>query len=274
MPITGDPDPAGPAPVELPGVDPATVVARLRGAGCVYAEEEAELLLAGACTSEALVAMVERRVAGLPLEQVLGWAEFCGLRVAVEVGVFVPRRRTELLVRRAVALAGSRPTVVDLCCGSGALALAVAASVPPARLVAVDIDPAAVRCAAGNLAPRHAEVFLGDLFEPLPADLRGGVDLLLANVPYVPTEVLALLPAEARLHEPPVALDGGTDGLDVLRRVAAGAGEWLADGGHLLVEVGDDQVAAAVEVLGRHGLTAEVVHDPDLDATVLSGRAG
>jgi len=261
MPTTGHPD-------------RASIAERLHAAGCVYAEEEADLLLATADTRAALATMVERRLAGLPLEQVLGWAEFCGLRVPVDAGVFVPRRRTELLVRWAVALAGPRPTVVDLCCGSGAVALAVAASTPPGRLAAVDIDPVAVRCAARNLAALGAEVYRGDLFAPLPAAWRGAIDLLLANVPYVPTRAVALLPPEARLHEPSVALDGGPDGLDVLRRVAAGAGKWLATGGHLLVEVSVDQAEPAAEVFRRAGLTPEVRHAAELDATVLTGRAG
>src|SRR3954462_3557379 len=103
------------------------VVARLRAAGCVFAEDEARLLLAGAAP-DALDALVARRVAGEPLEPLLGWAEFCGLRVAVAPGVFVPRRRTEALVEEAVALFRPGAVVVDLCCGSGALGLAVAAS--------------------------------------------------------------------------------------------------------------------------------------------------
>lgn len=252
----------------------ATVVARLRAAGCVYAEDEAALLIAEAASPTALAELVDRRVAGLPLEQVLGWAEFCGRRIAVDVGVFVPRRRTELLVRRAVALAGARPTVLDLCCGSGALAHAVASAVPPARLVAADIDPVAVRCARRNLANWSAQVFTGDLFAPLPAELRGGVDLLLANVPYVPSAELGRLPAEARLHEAPWALDGGPDGLAVVRRVASGAGDWLARDGYLLVEVSAGQAAAAIEIFRRAGLEPELAHDAELDATVVSGRAG
>src|SRR3954470_23948551 len=130
----------------------STVVDRLRGAGCVFAEAEAELLMAAARSPEELAALVERRVAGLPLEQVLGWAEFCGLRIAVEPGVFVPRRRTEFLVRQAVALAQAPVVVVDMCCGSGAVGAALAAVRPRVEVYAVDIDPAAVRCARRNLA--------------------------------------------------------------------------------------------------------------------------
>lgn len=154
-----------------------------------------------------LAAMVERRAAGLPLEHVLGWAEFSGLRIAVDPGVFVPRRRTEFLVRQAAALAGSGAVVVDLCCGSGALGAALAATLDGIELHATDVEPAAVRCARRNVADT-GRVYEGDLFEPLPGSLRGRVEILLANVPYVPTEDVELLPPEARIHEPRVALDG------------------------------------------------------------------
>ena len=128
------------------------VVARLRAAGCVFAEEEARLLGEAARTPADLEAMVGQREKGLPLEQVVGWADFCGLRIAVDPGVFVPRRRTEFLVRQAIALAPPRPVIVDLCCGSGAVGAALAAALEPAELYAADIDPAAVRCARRNLA--------------------------------------------------------------------------------------------------------------------------
>jgi len=247
-------------------------VERLRAAGCVFAEDEARLLVDSAPTPAALAAMVERRVAGLPLEHVVGWAEFCGLRVAVDPGVFVPRQRTELLARRAAALARPGATVVDLACGSGAVGLAVAALVDGVTLHAVDIEPAAVRCARRNLAPVGAHVYEGDLFDPLPAHLRGRVDVLVANVPYVPTAAVHLMPREARDNEPLVALDGGFDGLAVFRRVAAGARDWLAPGGHLLMETGADQAAAAAGALAAAGLAPDVVSDEELPATVVSGR--
>jgi len=182
--------------------------------------------------------MVDRRAAGLPIEHVLGWAEFCGLRIAVDPGVFVPRRRTEFLVRQAVTLArqaakatgqaakaaGQAPArprvfVVDLCCGSGAIGAALAAALDGAELHAVDVDPAAVRCARRNVAASGGQVYEGDLYQPLPATLRGRVDVLVANAPYVPAGAIGLLPPESRIHEPRVAVDGGADGLDVLRRV-------------------------------------------------------
>ncbi|WP_425580941.1 putative protein N(5)-glutamine methyltransferase [Streptomyces thermoalcalitolerans] len=249
----------------------AQVAAVLRTAGCVFAEEEAELLLADARTPDELAALVARRVAGLPLEQVLGWAEFHGLRIAVEPGVFVPRRRTEFLVDQAAARVPDASVVVDLCCGSGAVGVALAAVLGPLELHAADIDPVAVRCARRNAAPVNGTVHTGDLFAALPGELRGRVDILAANVPYVPTREIGLLPPEAREHESLIALDGGADGLDVLRRVAAEAPAWLAPGGCLLAETSGRQAPKALAVLARAGLTACLAVSEDLCAHVVVG---
>lgn len=243
------------------------IVTRLRAAGCVFAEDEARLLTEAAGTPAELESMVDSRAAGLPLEQVLGWAEFHGLRVAVEPGVFVPRRRTEFLVDQAAALARPGAVVVDLCCGSGAIGAALAAAVPGIDLYATDIDPAAVHCARRNLPPDR--VFEGDLFAALPPALPGRVEVLVANVPYVPTEAIAEMPSEARDHEPRTALDGGADGLDVLRKVAAAAPDWLAPGGHLLIETSEGQAPLAVEALTLAGLIPRIARSKKRYATVV-----
>ncbi len=256
--------------MELPAGSRAVARAALREAGCVFADDELAVLTEAAGDGAQLTALVRRRVLGEPLEQVVGWADFCGVRVRVRPGVFVPRLRTRLLVREAAAAAVPGAVVVDLCCGSGALGLAVAHRVPGVELHAADVEPRAVACARANLAG-VGRVHQGDLFAALPAELRGRVAVLLANVPYVPTAHLPLLPAEARLHEPAVALDGGADGLAVFRRVAAGAGDWLAPGGVVLAECADGQVDAALEALRRAGLAARVVTDDDLEATALVG---
>jgi release factor glutamine methyltransferase len=252
---------------------PGSVVERLRAAGCVFAEDEAELLVGAGGDLEALVA---RRVTGEPLEQVLGWAEFCGLRVPVEPGVFVPRRRTGLLVREAVAL--DPRVVLDLCCGTGAVGLAVVTALgasvelhPSVELHCADVDPAAVACARRAVAGVGGRVHLGDLDEPLPADLRGRVDVLVVNAPYVPTGAVALMPPEARVHEHRVALDGGVDGLDLHRRVAAVAPRWVRPGGSVLVETSERQAPATAELLRRNGFRTRIVRDDELDATVAVG---
>jgi release factor glutamine methyltransferase len=229
------------------------------------------LLISAAQTSVELAAMVDRRAAGLPLEHVIGWAEFCGLRIAVDPGVFVPRHRTEFLVRQATALAQPGAVVVDLCCGSGALGAVLAANVERIELHAADIDPVAVQCARRNIIASGGRVYEGDLYEPLPDSLRGRVDILVANVPYVPTEAIGLLPPEARLHEARLALDGGSDGLNVQRRVAAAALLWLAPGGHLLVETSEQQAPQTVEIFARSGLRPQVASSDELDATVVIG---
>jgi release factor glutamine methyltransferase len=252
-------------------VSDSLIVSRLRAAGCVFAEDEARLLLSTARTPDELDAMVDKRVAGLPLEQVLGWAEFCGLRITVAPGVFVPRRRTEFLVQQAVVLARGGDVIVDLCCGAGAIGAALAAAVDRAEVHAADIDPAAVRCARRNLPGPRGHVYQGDLYEPLPAGLRGRVGVLVANVPYVPAGEIGFLPPEACAHEPRVALDGGADGLDVLRRVAAGAPQWLTPGGHLLIETSERQAPSAQAAFAASGLSARVASSDDHDATVVIG---
>jgi release factor glutamine methyltransferase len=249
------------------------VVTRLRTAGCVFAEEEAALLVAAA-TGPELRLLVDRRVAGEPLEHLLGWAEFCGLRIAVDPGVFVPRRRTEFLVRQAAARGLPGSVVVDLCCGSGALGVALASLVAGLELHAADLDPVAVACARRNVGDVGGRVHQGDLFDALPAVLRGHVDLLLANVPYVPSEAVAWMPPEARDHEARMALDGGADGLDVARRVVREAPAWLAPGGTLLFETSEHQAPDAVRMVAAAGLVPDVATDDEVGATVVIGTSG
>lgn len=239
-----------------------TTVERLRAAGCVFAEEEAALLEEAATSSQHLEELVTRRAGGLPLEHVVGWALFCGHRIVVTPGVFVPRHRTELLVDLATDLEPA--TAVDLCCGSGAVGAVLRHRLPDATVYAADIDPAAVACARRNLT----NVFEGDLFDALPQHLRGHIDVVVANVPYVPTDDIRFMPPEARDHEARVALDGGEDGLDVLRRVAAQAATWLRPGGTLLSETSERQASAALAAFTAAGLTAKLVTSDDTNAVV------
>ena len=275
------------------------LVVTLRAAGCVFAEDEAALLTAQARTPLELDGLVARRVAGEPLEQVLGWAEFCGLRVAVEPGVFVPRRRSAFLVERAaLAVRAARATaapraahapeadetpratttavdprlvVVDLCCGSGAIAAALLARIAPdatVELHAADLDPVAVRCARRNLGSR-GRVHVGDLFAALPHSLRGRIDILVASTPYVPSDAVQLMPPEARDHEPLEALEGGPDGLHVVRRLIAEAPEWMAPAGRVLLETSAAQASTTVEIFAAAGLSARVRRSARSDSTVV-----
>ena len=217
--------------------------------------------------------MIARRVSGEPLEQVLGWAEFCGLRIVVEPGVFVPRRRTALLVEQAVALVDGveRPVVVDLCCGTGAVAAAMHDALPGADVHASDIEPRAVHCAWRNL-DGFGSVHEGDLTDALPQDLAGRVDVMVVNAPYVPSDEIAMMPPEARDHEPRVALDGGSDGVDIHRRIAEQAPRWLRPAGHLVIETSRRQAPLTLEAMTSHGFDARIAPSDDLDATAVVGR--
>jgi release factor glutamine methyltransferase len=255
----------------------AAAVIALREAGCVFAEDEAAVLAGAAADDATLATLVGRRALGEPLEQVVGYADFCGIRVRLRPGVFVPRVRSELLVRLAAAAVRSTEwknhktqeiVVVDLCCGSGALGLAVEHRIPGIELHAADLDPVAVACARDNLS---ANVHQGDLFDALPPHLAGRIAVLVANVPYVATRHIPLLPAEAKDHEPHTALDGGDDGLDVFRAVVKSAPAWLAPGGVLLSEITKAQAAAATDTVRAAGLDADVVYDDDLEARVVRG---
>ncbi|SDP73243.1 putative protein N(5)-glutamine methyltransferase [Lentzea jiangxiensis] len=239
-----------------------SIVERLRAAGCVFAEDEAALLEEAATGPEHLEELVTQRVNGLPLEHAVGWAVFCGQRIVVTKGVFVPRHRTELLVDLAVGLKPG--VVVDLCCGSGAVGAVLRHRLPAATVYAADIDPVAVACARKNLT----NVFEGDLFDALPTHLRGRIDVVVANVPYVPTDDIAFMPVEARDYEARMALDGGADGLEVLRRVAGQATTWLRPGGHLLSETSERQAPAALAAFTAAGLTAKLVTSEDANAVV------
>ena len=244
------------------------IAARLRAAGCVFAEDEADVLIDSTRSDAELDVAIERRAAGQPLEHVVGWARFFDLRIEVGPGVFVPRVRTEFLVECALR----RPArlAVDLCCGSGAVGVALMAARAGLELHAADIDPEATACARRNL-PASACVHTGSLFDPLPVGLHGRVDLLTANVPYVPTDEIALLPSEAREHEPHHTLDGGAEGLDLAGRVTAQAPGWLRGGGRLLIESSVAQAPALAELFTAAGLNAEVAVSDELEVAVVAG---
>lgn len=254
----------------LPGPEPSSaVVAALRRGGCVFAEDEARLLTDAAGSGRELDLLVARRIAGELLEHLLGWVEFCDMRIAVTPGVFVPRRRTEFLTRCAAQAAPPDPVVVDVCCGCGAVAAVLAATLSGCEVYASDVDPVAVRCARLNLPPER--VFESDLCASLPDSLRGRVDVLVANAPYVPSDAIESMPREARCSEPRVALDGGEDGLDIHRRLVTEAGRWLAPGGRLLIETAARQAPVAEKVLERAEFHARTHFSDEFDATVVVG---
>lgn len=253
-------------------IEDEVAAARLREAGCVFAQDEVELLReVAAGDANRFHDLLERRVAGGALEHVVGFAQFLGRRFVVEPGVFVPRQRSDLLVDVACELAEPGMVVVEPCCGCGAIGATIAREVGGVVLHATEIDPVAARCARENLGTLGS-VVVGDLFEPLPAGLQGEVDLVVANAPYVPSAEVALLPRDVRASEPLQALDGGDDGLDLARRIAVESTAWLRHGGSLVVEASEAQAALLREAFEDAGLVAYVRRDAEADATAVVGR--
>lgn len=247
-------------------MDEGAAVRALRAAGCVFAEEEAALIFV---ESDDPDSVVRRRCAGEPLEHLLGFTEFAGLRIATAPGVFVPRQRSTLLAQLAITATPEHGIALDLCCGTGGLGAAIRHARPTARVLGSDLDPDAVAIARSNLT----EVHEGDLFTPLPAELRGRIDVIVCNAPYVPTREVDRMPREAREYEHRLALDGGDDGLEIHRRIAAELRHWLAAGGCHLVEVAPTQVDAMVATLTAVGLATEVTRDDERGGCVVSGTA-
>lgn len=226
------------------------VAERLSRAGFVAGREEAADLVAWAAGDRALLeSLVVRRLTGEPLAWITGSVVFCGMSVRVDSGVYVPRSQTEDLARRAVARLPVDGVAIDLCTGAGAVAAILQAQRPAARVVGTDLSEAAVACARAN----GVDVFVGDLFQPVPVELAGRVDLVVGVVPYVPTEALRFLQRDALVFEPVMAFDGGPGGVDLLRRAIAGATAFLRPGAALILEMGGDQHRELSGDLARHG---------------------
>ena len=240
----------------------ASIVARLRAAGCVDPEAEAAFVRRHLHTAHDVEHAVAARVRGMPLEQAVGAAEFAGVTVAVADGVFVPRARAAAVVEVAAREHPGARVVVDLGCGAGALAAAMAARLPGAEIHAVDIDPAAVvvaRCNAWRhgFTPHH-----GSWWDGLPTNLRGRIDLAVAYLPHVPSGQVRLLPPDHRAHEPRRTVDGGPDGLAPLRTVLGEADAWLAPEGRLVTLLTREQArTAGGRIAGGDDEDAVVVFD-------------
>jgi len=225
--------------------------------GFVAPDAEADALLEASSEGVGPIEdLIARRLLGEPLAWITGWVRFCGLRVRVDPGVFVPRPHTEALARRAVAMLPPLGIAVDLCTGSGAVAAVIGSERPRAAVVATDIDPLAVACARAN----EVHALEGDLDEPLRPSWRVRVDVMTAVVPYVPTEELHLLPSDVLAHEPRRALDGGRRGTSVLVRATEAATRWLRPGGCVLLELGGDQAEEVAKTLAEVGLSEIRVH--------------
>jgi release factor glutamine methyltransferase len=245
------------------------VAQRLTAAGCVAARAEAEELVDAAPDEASLEPLVARRERGEPLAWIVGTMSFCGRALHVDPGVYVPRTQSEDLARRAAALlAGSVDgRAVDLCTGTGAIAAHLMAEAPAAVVIGVDIDPVATACARRN-GVRAVE---GDLDTTLRS---AEFDIVTAVPPYVPTPEMRLLPVDVRRYEPRLALDGGGDGLDVVRKVVWGAARLLRPGGWLLTEIGGEQDRALAPTLAAAGFSSVATwSDDDGELRGLAARA-
>jgi release factor glutamine methyltransferase len=245
-------------------LDLESLVRLLSNAGFIAAGEEAdELYACAAGDQELLDSLVERRLTGEPLAWIVGSVSFCGVRIRVDPGVYVPRWQSEPLARRAAERLPARGVAIDICTGSGAVAKTLMTHDRGARVVASDIDPRAVACATAN----GVDTYLGDLFMPLPRELEGRVDVVVGIVPYVPTSALPLLQRDTFTFESALAYDGGDDGTDILRRVISDSPRFLRPGGALLLEIGGIQANALSADLARAGyIDLNVLADEDGDA--------
>jgi release factor glutamine methyltransferase len=259
-------------------------VARLRAAGCVYAEREAALIEAAFSDPRRRRSAVARRCAGEPLEYVVGAAEFAGVSVEIGAPAFIPRARAVDLVVALERLhhpqqvdgSPADPVVaLDLGCGCGAIAAALRHRYPAWEIHASDIDRGALTFARRNASTFGFLVHEGDWFDALPDDLRGRLGVVVAHLPYVPTAEIAHLPRDFRDAEPLTTVDGGPDGLDPWREVAALSRAWIAPDGIVLTQVSPDQVAVATEIAHDHGLAAETIaFDESAVLVVRPRRAG
>ena len=254
------------AGVPSPAVDAELLIGHVLGMsrGAV----QARVISGGVLDAESLIAvteLVERRAAREPLQHITGRAAFRSIELAVGPGVFVPRPETEGVAGMAIealrATASPQPIAVDLGTGSGAIALAMAVEVPHASVVGVEVSPLAFVWTKQNfreIAPNNARAVFIDLADALP-ELDGTVSVVASNPPYIPSDAIPRDP-EVRLFDPEVALYGGPDGLDVVRKVSTTARRLLHEGGTLVIEHGELQAAEIAALLTADGWRAVAGH--------------
>ena len=248
------------------------VRAELTRGGFIAATEEADELVEAADGDPATLAdFLRRRMTGEPLAWITRSSSFLGRTIAITPGVYVPRWQSEALARHAIELLPPLGRAIDLCTGSGALAVTLRDAHPAARVIGTDLNPVAVECARRN----GVEAYCGDLFDPVPQACRTEVDLITSIAPYVPTALLDQLPRDTMTFESPLAYDGGDDGLSLITKVATGATGSLVSGGSLLSEVGPDQIEPASGMLTDMGFViTRVLVDGDGDARGIASRYG
>jgi release factor glutamine methyltransferase len=269
MAVPDQPNDTGARPGAGPPGVHSTVAQRLSWAGCLAADEEAGEMLADGPDAATLEARIRRREQGEPLAWITGFQMFCGRRVRVGHGVYEPRPQSEELARRAAGvLAATGGPAADLCTGSGAVAHHLMVVAPKVAVVATDLDARAVACAQSN----GVLTVQADLADPFR---DGAFRLVTAVAPYVPTAALGLLPPDVRRYEPRPALDGGRDGLEIVRRVITSAQRVLRPGGWLFLEIGGDQGPEAASILASSGWSdISTWTDEERDLRGLSARSG
>jgi release factor glutamine methyltransferase len=253
--------------VIVTGTELAAVTDRLVAAGCIAAGDEAAELVAAAPDGATLERWVQRREAGEPPGWITGTFRFCDQTLHLAPGVYVPRRQSEELAIRAASLLPEHGRAIDLCTGAGPLAAHLARQVPTATVFGIDVDPVAASCARRNGVLAAA----ADLDAPLHAG--GSFDVVTAVAPYVPTDDLRLLPADVQRYEPRRALDGGADGLTLVRAVIAAAARLLCRGSWLLIEVGGTQDRGLASAFETHAFdVVEPWTDDDGDLRGIAAR--
>lgn len=247
----------------------AGIVSRLVAAGCVAADEEAAEFLAAAPDEGTLDVWLIRRERGEPPAWITGTVLFCGQKLHISPGVYVPRFQTEELARRAASLLPPYGRAVDICTGVGAVAAYLSSRVPTAQVVGIDIDLTAAACARAN----GVTTVMSDLAAPIAR--HSSIDVVTAVAPYVPTGQLRLLPPDVQRYEPRLALDGGVDGLDLVRRIIRSAATILRPGGWLFVEIGAHQDSIASSTFEDYGFGALTLwHDDDGDLRGMAAQLG
>ena len=251
------------------GLDLASITRALEMAGCVAADEEAEELIQTAHGDGELQRMLARRLTGEPLAWITGRTNFCGLEIAIEPGVYVPRWQSEPLALMAARLLPPTGQGVDLCTGAGSIAMVMQSARPDAKVVATEIDPLAANCARRN----GLVVYEGSLDEPLPARLASCIDVMTGVLPYVPDDAFHFLPRDVQRFEPRRALDGGKGGLELLSTVVRRSPRWIKSGGWLLLEVGGDQNDEMTAMMAESGFgDIGMLQDADGDPRGIYGR--
>ena len=223
--------------------------------------------------ADAYFELIDRRAEGEPLQYIVGEQEFMGLSFNVNEAVLIPRQDTETLVETALSFAKNKKgsiSILDMCCGSGAIAISMAYFLPKSKLTACDISEAALNVARSNAKKNGVEKKINfiesDLYMPVQKKkpMKDKFDMILCNPPYIPSHVIPTLQREIKDHEPVAALDGGEDGLDFYRKMVTDSAVHLKKGGYILFEIGHDQADDVTALLEEEGCYRDIFTHKDM----------